>query len=138
MQHGLLSIDFTKASIYFQAYDENAIVYKSVSKSDIVVETGKPTDIGRTYFLDHVWDYTASTPYTYRDSVPCVIDFWANWCIPCKRLSPLIDELADLGIGALPTLLVIPTKGKPQTIVGPKHEELEQRILEYTGENTKK
>lgn len=159
LQHGLLSIDFTKASIYFQAYDENAIVYKSVSKSDIVVETGKPTDIGRTYFLDHVWDYTASTPYTYRDSVPCVIDFWANWCIPCKRLSPLIDELAkkyagkikfykvnydqekklaaDLGIGALPTLLVIPTKGKPQTIVGPKHEELEQRILEYTGENTK-
>ena len=43
----------------------------------------------------------------------------------------------DFDIGALPTLLVFPTKGKPQTIVGPKHEELEQRILEYTGENTK-
>lgn len=152
LQHGLLSVDFPKSSIYFQPFDEAPITYQQVSTPSTVVVEGKPTEIGRSYFLEHIWDYTADVSDRHRNDVPCVIDFWATWCIPCKRLSPLIDELAkkyqgkikffkvnydqerkladDLGIGALPTLFVVPTKGEPKTLVGPKHEELEAKLME--------
>jgi len=69
-----------------------------------------------------------------------IIDFYADWCPPCRQLSPLVEELAkeyegkivvykvntdkekilaqNLGIESLPTLLFIPAKGTPQVTLG--------------------
>ena len=78
--------------------------------------------------------------WVYEGTLPCIIDFYTTWCGPCKRLSPIMDELsvkyagkvrfykvdiekerelADLfGIHSIPTLLFCPMKEKPQIARG--------------------
>ncbi len=72
--------------------------------------------------------------------MPCVIDFYAEWCQPCKLLVPVLDELAEeyagkiniykvdtgaepelaaaFGIRSIPTMLFVPKEGKPQMTTG--------------------
>ena len=102
-------------------------------------------------FKELVFDYQNNKEWKYAGQLPCIIDFYADWCGPCKRLSPIIEELAkkyegkiivykvdtdkeqvlaqNLGIQSLPTLLFCPMEGQPQSSVGlvPK-EMLEQAI----------
>ncbi len=92
-----------------------------------------------------------SQQWVYEGTVPCIIDFYTTWCGPCKRLSPIMDELsvkyagkvrfykvdiekerelANLfGIHSIPTLLFCPMADKPQIARGllPK-EALEKAI----------
>ncbi|MGN0230625.1 MAG: thioredoxin family protein [Muribaculaceae bacterium] len=98
-------------------------------------------------FAEQVFDYTKpASEYKFLGKRPAIIDFYAVWCGPCRKLSPTVDELANdyagkidfykvdvdsaeelskaLGIRSIPMLLFIPVEGKPQSIVGlyPKSE----------------
>lgn len=91
-------------------------------------------------FRKLVFDYEKNKEWKYEGSMPAIIDFYADWCAPCRQLSPVVEEIAkeykgklvvykidtekekklagSLGITALPTLLFIPVKGKPQVTMG--------------------
>ncbi len=91
-------------------------------------------------FTEKVFNYEANKEWKFEGKLPCVIDFYADWCQPCKIVAPILEELAveydgkiniykvnteqevDLasafGIRSIPSMLFCPAEGQPQMAVG--------------------
>ncbi len=109
--------------------------------------------LNKESFKSHVFDYENNKEWKYNGKIPAILDFYADWCGPCKMVAPLLDELqkeyggklqvfkvntdkekelaAVFGIRSLPTIVFIPVEGDPQAALGfrPK-EELEKMVTE--------
>jgi thioredoxin len=46
-------------------------------------------------FLEKVFNFEKNKEWKFEGDIPCVIDFYADWCGPCKVLSPIIQEIKD-------------------------------------------
>ena len=97
-------------------------------------------------FKAKVFDYDNNTEWSYKGELPAIIDFYADWCGPCKRVAPIMVELSQeyenkliiykvntddeqnlssmFGIRSIPSILFIPLEGQPTMITGayPKEE----------------
>jgi thioredoxin len=91
-------------------------------------------------FKKLIFNYEVNKEWKYEGEKPAIIDFYADWCAPCRQLSPLVDEIAkeykgkivvykvdtekektlsqSIGITGLPTLLFIPAEGQPRISMG--------------------
>ena len=134
---------------------------KQVSINDGETEKGDNVDesqgeveyLSYDTFLTKVWNFEAnSQEWIYEGDVPCVIDFYADWCGPCKRVAPIMDDLADrydgkvkiykidtdkekelasaFGIRSIPSVLFVPMKGKPMMQTGALPRDQYIKIIE--------
>ena len=98
------------------------------------------TKLTKETFLKDIFDYEKNSDWKYEGDVPAVIDFYADWCGPCKMVAPIIEELSEeyggkvnfykvdtdaeqelagaFGIQSIPSLLFIPVDGQPRMAAG--------------------
>lgn len=103
-------------------------------------------------FKEKVFDYQLEQEWKYKGELPAIIDFYADWCAPCKMVTPVLEELAKeyagrlviykvnteierelsavFGIRSIPTFLFIPVGGDPMMQPGALSKNAFQKVID--------
>ncbi|MEI7983636.1 MAG: thioredoxin [Bacteroidota bacterium] len=107
---------------------------KENTEGEVVQLTGES-------FQKLIWDYKKNpNDWSFAGDQPCIIDFYADWCRPCKMIAPIMVELSGeykgkvriykintdeqqeiarlFNVTSIPAVLFIPKTGKPQMAIG--------------------
>lgn len=104
-------------------------------------------------FIKEIWDFEKSpNEFVFKGSVPAVVDFYADWCGPCRMVGPIMEKMAEdydeeltvykvnvdqekklasvFQVRSIPMVLFIPKEGQPMKQVGSLPEAEYRRIIE--------
>ncbi|MDR2562308.1 MAG: hypothetical protein LBC98_00005, partial [Prevotellaceae bacterium] len=152
---GVISFDFSKAKVYFEPYKtlvRTKFTKPSNTNGDNANE-GEIVHLDRDAFLRDVFNFRQHSEWKYQGDIPCVIDFWATWCAPCRKLDPILKELSEeykgrvkfykinvdkerevaegyFGVNSIPVLLFVPKTGEPKKLQGLDSKESIRKEIE--------
>ena len=135
-----------KMHVTVEGADGNKTMQNSESEAE-------PEYLTYETFLEKVWNFEKNPQeWVYEGDVPCVIDFYADWCRPCKMVAPIMEDLAKkydgkvkmykintdkerklaqvFQIRSIPSVLFAPKEGRPMMQVGAMQKDQYIKVIE--------
>uniref|UniRef100_UPI003217EEF7 thioredoxin n=1 Tax=uncultured Draconibacterium sp. TaxID=1573823 RepID=UPI003217EEF7 len=131
---------------------KNSTQVETSKTANVVDSDSKVIHLTTETFKQNVFNYEVNKEWKYEGSVPCIVDFYADWCGPCKRVAPILDDLskeydgkifiykvdtekqqelaAAFGIRSIPSILFVPVNGQPQMAQGALPKETLVKAIE--------
>lgn len=109
-------------------------------------------NLTKEVFKEKVFNFENNKEWKFEGDKPCIIDFYADWCAPCRALTPVMEELSEeykgkvdiykidtekeqelagmFGIRSIPSILFVPLDAQPQMATGALPKEALQKAIE--------
>ncbi|MGN0257693.1 MAG: thioredoxin family protein [Bacteroides sp.] len=135
-----------------QAASTDTLQSKAAVSSSDTLPQGEVIVMTKSLFIEHVFDYEKSSEWKYKGELPAIIDLYADWCGPCRRVAPIMQELAREYAGriiiykvnvdkerelaalfqanSIPTFVFIPKDELPQLMQGATTKENYKQAIE--------